>query len=242
MHGSPTPEPADHRARLARLANQTCPDVDDVLLLIASEFVHVDRAAVARALDDLARPLFGLAELEPMAALHRLDVALAREARLVCAGGGVDCLLLDRVLAHRRGHPALVCAVYIEVARRAGLRLALFSTPKAWLVGAVRGDEAFVLEPGGGHSDLLEELEQPPPEARGSELGRGARDATAPEPRLRGHCSHELAWAVLVGLTRELRAAGRESDARRAVELRLLLPVAPDVLASLTHELDSFGG
>jgi hypothetical protein len=59
---------------------------------------------------------------------------------------------------------------------------------------------------------------------------------------LRRYCAHELAYVVLCELTRRFRELGRVSDARRAVELRLLLPLEEPLLARTRRELRAFGG
>jgi hypothetical protein len=195
------------------LARSGEPPLDRLLLALAAEFHAVDRGAALDELDELARPLFGVGREAPRAAGDRIAATLRDEARLRPVAAGIDGLFLDRVLHCRQGHPALLAAVYVEVARRAGVSLCLLSSPQAWFAGVVGDDEVVVLDPA---------------PALGGSQGR---------LRLRRHCAHELAHALLCGLTnrfRQLRCARR---ARRATELRLLLPLGEELLTRTRREL-----
>jgi hypothetical protein len=55
--------------------------------------------------------------------------------------------MLDRVLRDRRGHPTLLAAVYHEVARRAGVRLSLFTGGRDWFVGFEEAGELLLVAP-----------------------------------------------------------------------------------------------
>ena len=54
---------------------------------------------------------------------------------------------------------------------------------------------------------------------------------------LRQRCAHELAHAVLCGLTNRFRLLGCLGAARRAAELRLLLPIGEQLLTRARREL-----
>ena len=99
-----------------------------MLLAVAAEFRKVDHSGALNELDSLALPLFGAAGL-PVRDRLRLMAAELGGPDGLRPGPSVplDGLWLDRVLEARRGHPALIAAVYIEVARRAGFELALLS-------------------------------------------------------------------------------------------------------------------
>ena len=152
-------------------------------------------------LDELARPLFGVSGQSPRAAGEVIVAKLGEVAPLRPAAGSVDDLFLDRVLRSRRGHRALLAAIYVELARRAGVSLCLLSSGDAWFAGILCGDEAVLLDP-----------------AR-------TGDALQVQLMLRRHCSHELAHTLLCSLTSRFRAVGSTALARRAAELRLALPV-----------------
>jgi hypothetical protein len=64
--------------------------------------------------------LFGAGDLPPRVAGERIAATLWDQARLRPVTAGIDGLLLDRVLRDREGHPLLLAAAYVEVARRAG--------------------------------------------------------------------------------------------------------------------------
>jgi regulator of sirC expression with transglutaminase-like and TPR domain len=200
-------------APFSALARSGDPPLDRMLLSLAAEFHSIDHGAALDELDELARPLFGVALQRPRTAGERIAAALREEARLRPVTASIEGLLLDRVLSHRRGHPALLAAVYVEVARRAGMPLCLLSSPQAWFAGLVADDEVVVLDPapelGGSHARL----------------------------ELRQHCAHELAHAVLSGLTNRFRLLGCARRARRAAELRLLLPLGAELLSRTRQEL-----
>jgi regulator of sirC expression with transglutaminase-like and TPR domain len=187
-----------------------------MLLAVAAEFRAVDYVKSLDELDDLALPLFGIAD-EPV-----------RERMLMIAGelggdGGfrpgparpLDGLWLDRVLAERTGHPALIAAIYVEVGRRAGVELSLVSSDKGWFVAQRAGEGVVVIDPAGG----------------------GLAPVPDQTTRFRRHCAHEIAYAVLSGLAARYRASGDERAGRRAAGLRLLLPVDDDLRERIRAEL-----
>jgi hypothetical protein len=60
--------------------------------------------------------------------------------------------------------------------------------------------------------------------------------------RVRGHCSHELAFCVLSGLARSYLASCRRQEARHACRLRLALPIDEDLRATVRRELGALEG
>jgi regulator of sirC expression with transglutaminase-like and TPR domain len=121
--------------RFAALARSGGAPVDRLLLALAAEFHPVNEKAALDELDELARPLFGIAGQEPRAAGERIAASLWDEAGLRPKSSDLDGLFLDRVLHQRRGHPALLAAVYLEAARRAGVTLCLLSSQEGWFAG-----------------------------------------------------------------------------------------------------------
>jgi Transglutaminase-like superfamily len=211
MSESPWGASAEEDTRFLRLARSSDPPFDTMLLALAAEFHAVDREAALNELDELARPLFGIRDRDPRAAGELMATELA--AGLRPGEASVDDLFLDRVLRRGRGHPALLAAVYVEVARRAGLSLSVLSSEHAWFAGLV-GDRAAMLVD---------------PAAAG-----GLRQARL---TLRCYCAHELAHVVLCVLTTRFRALGDADSARRAAELRLALPLGEKLLARAKREL-----
>jgi transglutaminase superfamily protein len=200
------------------LADGPCAASDELLLSLAAEFWPVDADEARERLDDQARALFGVADLEPADRAHRLGTVLERELMITPQqGDDPDLLRLDRVLHQRRGHPLMVAALGVELLRRAGVPAAVCSSPTRWFVGIG----------GGGHTVLLD--------ARLS-----GHDDPCPD-RVRRHCAHEIAFCVLTGLAERFARAGRRSPARLALALRLALPVDGAVRSALRRDLDGFG-
>jgi hypothetical protein len=188
----------------AELAAGVCPAYVDLMLALCAEFGAVDGAGVRERLDDDSRTLFGFAALPPLARADCLaevmDLRLGLSADTGTQAGG---LLLDRVLARRRGHPALLAAIGAELALRAGVPAGVYASPRRWFIGLGTGEDLVVLD---------------------ARLSEGSMEAPA---ELRAACAHELAFCVLCGLDTVFTMQGREGDARHAGRLRQALPVAP---------------
>lgn len=196
----------------ARLAACGRPPVDRILLELAGEFGPVDRKGTFDQLDDLARGLFGIASLSLEEAGTHLAAALSRDGGFAAGAPRVEGLMLDRVVCTRLGHPALLAAVYHEVARRAGVRVSLFTEARDWYVGFEEAGELL--------------LTAPPPCA--AQSGRGLD--------LRRRCGHELASDVLGGLGRLFRALGNHDQLAHTLRLRELLPAQGPLGQSLSDE------
>lgn len=207
--------PADRRSgSFARLAASGRPPVDRILLALADEFRPADGAGALDQLDELARGLFGIASLSIEEAGTHLIAAVRRDG-FAPGAPRVEGLMLDRVLRDRRGHPALLAAVYHEVARRAGMRVSLFTAGRDWFVGSEEAGEPLLV----AHRHL-------PP-----------RPATS--LNLRRCCAHGLAHGVLDELCRLFRAFGHHSRPAHASRLRELLPVPRGLKQSLSEEQES---
>ena len=59
--------------------------------------------------------------------------------------------------------------------------------------------------------------------------------------RVRPHCGHEVAFCVLTGLAERFARLDRRGPARRALALRLALPVDEAIKRALRRDLDAFG-
>ena len=199
----------------ARLAASGQPPVDQILLGLAGEFGPADTQGVLDQLDDMARGLFGIASLSSEEAGRHLTVALGRVGGFAPGAPRVDGLMLDRVLRNRRGHPALLAAVYHEVARRAGVRVSLFTSGRDWFVGFEEAGELVLVAPSPFGTPTAEELD------------------------LRRRCTHELAHGVLGELCRLFRALGHQGRLAHALRLRDLLPVQRGLGRSLSEEQES---
>jgi regulator of sirC expression with transglutaminase-like and TPR domain len=132
----------DSRARFAVLASgeDASVELDEAALLVAAEYCPaVDLAAVRGQLDDLAQR--ALARLPTAADDHaRLDALVETLASDAGFRGNTREYrdprnsFLNEVLTRRRGIPITLSVVYIEVARRIGLRLVGVSFPGHFLV------------------------------------------------------------------------------------------------------------
>lgn len=199
----------------ARLAASGRPPVDRILLDLAGEFGPADTQGALDQLDDLARGLFGIASLSNEEAGTHLIGALGRDGGFAPGAPRVDGLMLDRVLRDRRGHPALLAAVYHEVARRAGVPASLFTGGRDWFVGLEEAGELLLVVPSPFVTPTGEELD------------------------LRRCCTHDLAHGVLGELCRLFRALGHQSRLAHALRLRDLLPVPRGLGQSLSEEQES---
>jgi hypothetical protein len=184
------------------LASAGCPPFARMLTAIAAEFGEVDPGEIDDWLDDGARRLFGLVELDGHGQAHRLAEVLDRELGLCAVDEGDPAeLLLDRILERRRGHPGVLTVVGHELARRAGAPGGVYSSPASWFIGLRAGNTLMLLD-----------------------AHRGFDWPNAPV-RVRAHCAHEVAFCLLSGLTRRFARQGAAAEARQAGGLRLALPI-----------------
>jgi hypothetical protein len=121
-------------------------------------------------------------------------------------------LLLDEVLSGRRGHPPILTVLYAIVGRRAGIPL------KAACLGC---------------HDVVAHLGALPPLV----VAPSALAAPLPRRGLRVLCAHDSARRVLDQILCASLAGGDLTGAIRAAHLRLALPLAAPVRASLALEL-----
>src|SRR6185312_646062 len=110
-------------------------------------------------------------------------------------------LLLPRVVTSRRGHPLMLAIVARELAQRAGIAAAVFSSPTRWFVGLQADDHLLLLDAS------LTDADQAPLEVR-------------------PHCRHELACCALTGLSHSYASIGEPELARHASWLKRRLPIA----------------
>jgi Transglutaminase-like superfamily len=203
---------APRGSEFARWCARGRPPADRFLLALAAEFHRVDEAAALERLDALARPAFGIASLPHEDAARRLIEAIGEGGGMRPGpAGDPEGLMLDRVLARGRGRPELLAVVYLEVARRAGMSLALLSSGLNWFVGFEDAGELVLVAP-----------------------------ASFDRPRdridLQRHCPHGLVDAVLGGLTELFGARGARADAAHALALRRSLRAAQRPGASGTTD------
>jgi regulator of sirC expression with transglutaminase-like and TPR domain len=189
--------------RFTELAASPCPAAADLLISLAAEFESLDSAAVHGELDDVARGLFGIARLAEIDQAQRIAAALGGPMELEPVGDDPGGLLIHRVLATRRGHPAMLASVGAELALRAGVQARVYSSLTRWFIG-LEGERGVLLL-----------------DAR---LGEGTGHVPG---QVRGYCAHELAFCVLTGLAQRYARQGMRIRAQRAERLRRALPVEP---------------
>lgn len=124
--------------------------------------------------------------------------------------------MLDRVLARRRGLPILLSAVYVEVARRAGVPIAGVGLPGHYVCGHFGAEPALLLDPFAGGVPLA---------------------APGSAPLVRPWTAHETAMRMLNNLVGSYERRGQVPLALRAAELRLLLPCDDPLRDVLEREL-----
>lgn len=187
----------------------------DLQLAIAAEFARADTVATHGLLDDLARALFTVANSHPSAQAPALLRLMSRDLHFIAGDAGEPGdLLLPMVLQTRRGHPLMLAIVACELALRAGIPAAVYSSRTRWFIGLPTTEHLLLLD-----ADLHHDV-RPPAEVL-------------------AHCRHELAFCALTGLSRALHRRGQLQAARRATTLKLALPICAQLRAEVQRELNA---
>jgi hypothetical protein len=199
----------------AALAAAGCPAYDAMLIALEWEFHAVDRGTVTDALDELARPLFGIAG----APLEQQAIALAEAAwaALPQQGEAPPEWLLRSALERGQAAGALRAGLAVELGRRAGIAARPARIRGCWVVH-VRDDDAQLA------ADVGTESRHEPADI-------GARCL----------CAHQHAFVVLTGLASAWRSAGDPARAQRASAMRLLLPLDEPLRARVQRDVRSYG-
>jgi hypothetical protein len=179
------------------MAAAPCPGYGSMLVAVEHEFRSADRDGVDDALDELARPLFGL-ERAPLDE-RALGLGQAAWAALPEEGEAPADWLLGSALERGRAAGAVRAVLAVELAHRAGI---------AAHPARLRGCWAVHLGADAGHvaADV------------------GALSSVEPCPRATGClCAHQLAFVVLTSLVTAWRSTGDPERARQAGVLRLVL-------------------
>jgi regulator of sirC expression with transglutaminase-like and TPR domain len=183
-----------------RLASGGCPPIADLMLALAAEFHDVDADAADSRLDELALPLFGLARGDLRLAAARLANVLDTDPGFDADRSSVAGLWFDAALEARAGHPLVLAALMAEVGRRAGLAVHVLSAPTGWYAGLADGERLWLVD--------------------------ATMDGRRADPwSLRRHCTHELAFAALLGLSERFERLGDTRRAAHAALLRSRLPL-----------------
>lgn len=174
----------------------------ELAVALAAEFRPVDRIGVARDLAALALELDGADRLPTREQLEAL-AGLMRGFRPRVDLLSRRPLMLDAVLRDRAGDPLVLAVVATDLARQAGLDVAI----------AGGGDEHVVAHRRWGRP-LAVRLDGP-----------GARVARLPGPSIAWRCPHQVMRLLLGELLDRSRRGGDLSAAIHAAELRLALPL-----------------
>ena len=206
----------------AALAAADDPPLDELALALAAEVRPTDAQGALARLDALG------AELRE--GLTGTSCAPWVEARAVAELLGVqhgfagdteeydrpENSYLDAVLERRRGLPILLSVVYVEVARRAGVRVFGVGLPGHFVVGHFGTAPPLLLDPFAGGTSI---------------------EASAPAELLRPWRPKEVAMRMLNNLVGSLERRGDLAAALRAAALRESLPADAAVRRVLQQEL-----
>ena len=189
------------------LAARPDAQLDELALAIAAEFRPVGAERALAELDRLGEELASSAGSSPEQEAEACRRLLGEREGF--AGNrehydDPDNSMLDLVLERRRGLPILLSVVYVETARRAGIRLAGIGLPGHYVVGHLGTEPPLLLDPFSG--GVPARWEGPP-------------DAVRP------WSPHETALRMLNNLVGSYSARADVARAIRAAELRLALPV-----------------
>jgi regulator of sirC expression with transglutaminase-like and TPR domain len=126
-----------------------------------------------------------------------------------------DNSMLHRVLERRRGLPILLCVVYVEVARRAGIPLAGVGLPGHFVVAHFGAAPPPLIDPFAGGAPV---------------------EGDVPAGLMRPWSAHETALRMLNNLVSSFARRGRIEEAIRAARLRLALPIPEGERARMVAE------
>jgi regulator of sirC expression with transglutaminase-like and TPR domain len=195
--------------------------LDALALALAAEFREVDRAGALAELDRLGAALAGLPLDSPLDQAHSLRTLLGDGEGFAGDDEEYDApenSMLDLVLERRRGLPILLTAVYVEVARRAGVAAVGVGLPGHFLTGIFAGETTLLLDPFAGGRLVVPDVE---PDA------------------LRPWGPRETTLRMLNNLVGSYTRRVDLSRAIRAAELRLALPLDGRTQAAFEIELRS---
>jgi regulator of sirC expression with transglutaminase-like and TPR domain len=193
----------------ATLAAASDPPLDALALALAAEFGPVDHKAALARLDSFGHEIAAaLSDLpraphrEAAACRHVLSEAHGYVGDRRDYGRPVNSML-DQVIARRRGLPITLSVLYVEAARRAGVKLAGVGLPGHFVVGHFGVVPPLLLDPYNGGAIVR---------------------ADQPGGRPRPWSAHDIALRMLNNLVRSYSERGDLGRALRACDMRLELP------------------
>lgn len=186
----------------------------DLQLAIAGEFGPADTVATHGLLDDRSRALFGVAGCPPEEQADALRTLMTRDMRLRArTGSDPGDLLLPTAVHAGRAHPLMLAIIGQQLAMRAGITTAVYSSRTRWFIGLLTDRQLLLVD-------------------------AALRDSGRP-PHVLAHCRHDLAYCALTGLSRSFADSGQSPKALRAARLRLALPIADHLRQEAQRELDA---
>ncbi len=185
------------RTRFAAIAAAACPPYGELLAALESEFRPVDREGLDRALDELARPLFGLAA----APLDERAMMLGRAAWVAMPDEAATptAWLLASALESGCAAGPVRAVLATELGLRAGVPVHPVRLRGCWAI-LVRSETDGV----------------------GADVGADTSSVSLAGPR-GCLCAHQLAFVVLTNLVDAWRSAGDSARVRHARLLSLAL-------------------
>jgi regulator of sirC expression with transglutaminase-like and TPR domain len=206
-------------SEFSQLAGRPGASLDELALALACEFRETDVVGALAELDRLGEALTAAAGGSPASESAACRALLGEREGFVGSRreyDNPDNSMLDLVLERRTGLPIALSVVYVEVARRAGIRLAGIGLPGHFVVGHVGASPPILLDPFSAGREITTEVNR-----------RHVRPWNA----------HETALRMLTNLVGSYVVRGDVARAIRAAELRLELPLDREGREALGSEL-----
>jgi hypothetical protein len=196
------PEPFTGRTecRLARALSGPTLSHDCAMATISHAFGGASVAGLLERIDDVARPMFGVADDSLFAQADALADVITNRLGLEVNGGDWRTLLLGDALVRRAAHPLLLASLGHELARRAGLQSVVARSQDECCCVLIAGEMALPVCFGEAPDGL---------------------DLSS----LRSCCPHELAFTILAAIGRHAPVA----QAGAADRVRAAMPIDWDL-------------
>jgi hypothetical protein len=196
------PEPFVSRTdwRLARALSEPTLSHDRAMATISHAFGGACVAGLLERVDDIARPMFGVADESLFAQADALADVITNRLGLEVNGRDWRTLLLGDALVRRAAHPLLLASLAHELARRAGRNSVVARDQRLYCCVLIAGEMALPICFGEAPDQL---------------------DVSS----LRSCCPHELAFTILAAIGRHAPVA----QAGAADRVRAAIPIDWDL-------------
>lgn len=204
-------------AGFAKVAAKPWPSLDELLLALATELTGALTEPALAELDRLGTEVRCRSAFTLEQQVEACREVLGKRNRFTRSHTPEpDNLMLDTVVLRHRGSDCLLAAVYVEVARRAGILLRPVAIPSRVIVGHLGGRPPVLIDP----------------------CENGAPVAPGAAPRgVNPWCPHEMALRVLNDLVEAYVAGGDLERAIQAAKLRRALPLDKRAQSSVATEI-----